>query len=165
MIKVGLLSDTHDSLPDGWQLFFTPVEEIWHAGDIGSAETALTLEEFRPLKAVHGNIDNTTITRQFPEALLFYCARLKVLITHIGGYPGKYQSKALGLIECERPGLFICGHSHILKVVYDKKYDMLHINPGAAGNYGIHENITMVRFVVNADKVTQLEVFDRPKRH
>ena len=163
MINVGLLSDTHGSLPDGWRNFFTSVDEIWHAGDIGAVETAITLEEFKPLRAVHGNIDNITLTLQFPEVLLFDCEKLKVLITHIGGNPGKYHSKAFKIIEQERPGLFICGHSHILKVIYDKKHDMLHINPGAAGNFGIHTNITMVRFSVDGNTVTHLEVFDRPR--
>ncbi|HHN48881.1 MAG TPA: metallophosphoesterase [Bacteroidales bacterium] len=164
MKKIGLLSDTHGSLPQAYNNFFSNVDEIWHAGDIGSMEVVEQLQAFKPLQAVFGNIDDLKVRSIFPEDQFFMCEGIKVLLTHIGGYPGRYEPRAKALILREKPGLFICGHSHILKVIYDRKYKLLHINPGAAGKYGLHQQITMIRFAVEADRITNMEIYDKPRR-
>jgi uncharacterized protein len=138
--------------------FFADCDEIWHAGDIGPIELTDKLAAFKPLRAVYGNIDDHLVRINFPENLVFYCEGLKVFITHIGGYPGRYSPAALSMIKREKPGLFICGHSHILKVMPDNKHNLLHINPGAAGNYGFHDKITFVRFAVNSTLIDKLEI-------
>lgn len=164
MKRIGILSDTHGSLPAAFADFFSDVDEIWHAGDIGSITVSEQLEGFKPLRAVHGNIDGTQVRQMFPENLLFHLEGMKVLLTHIGGYPGKYEPRAKALIATEKPGLFVCGHSHILKVMFDPKYQLLHINPGAAGNSGLHRNITMIRCEIEDGRVNNLEVFDKPRK-
>ncbi len=164
MKKIGLLSDTHGSLPQAYNNFFSNVDEIWHAGDIGSMEVVEQLQAFKPLRAVFGNIDGMKVRSIFQEDQVFMCEGIKVLLTHIGGYPGRYEPRAKTLILREKPGLFICGHSHILKVIYDRKYKLLHINPGAAGKYGLHQQITMIRFAVEADRITNMEIYDKPRR-
>lgn len=163
MKRIGILSDTHGALPERFEDFFADVDEIWHAGDIGSTEVINRLEAYKPLRAVSGNIDDAAIRQKFPEILIFNCESMKVLLTHIGGYLGKYDARARQLIISEKPALFVCGHSHILKVIYDKKYNLLHINPGAAGNSGLHKQITMIRCEVDSDRVVNLEVFDKPR--
>jgi len=160
MKVIGLLSDTHTYLHPKIFDFFAGCNEIWHAGDIGNYETAAALAEFRPLRAVHGNIDGMEVRSVYPKTQLFYCEDLKVMITHIGGYPGKYESAAIPMIQKERPGMFISGHSHILKVIYDQKFQLLHINPGAAGKSGLHHVITFVRFVVEGKNIRDLEIFE-----
>jgi len=140
--------------------FFRECDEIWHAGDIGNIATADQLSKLKPLKAVYGNIDGSQLRISFPEHELFYCEEVKVLMIHIGGYPGRYNPKARKLIEDNKPKLFISGHSHILKVMPDKKHKLLHINPGAAGNSGLHKSITMVRFVIDKQEIKDLEVLD-----
>ncbi|MDP2423471.1 MAG: metallophosphoesterase family protein [Bacteroidales bacterium] len=164
MKRVGILSDTHGTLPEAYLGFFVDVDEIWHAGDIGSEEVASKLAEFKPLRAVYGNIDAVRIRQLFSEQLVFDCEGVKVFMTHIGGYPGKYNSKAKGTIVREKPGICVCGHSHILKVMFDQRYNLLHINPGAAGASGFHTHITMIRCTIENGKVKDLEVYDKPKR-
>jgi uncharacterized protein len=163
MTKIGLLSDTHGRFPENIRDFFASCDEIWHAGDIGSVHVAGLLAEFKPLRAVYGNIDGHEIRLSFPEINLFAVEKVKVAIMHIGGYPGRYEKKAKELIIKEKPGLFVSGHSHILKVMYDPVYNLLHINPGAAGNSGLHRKITMVRFRIDGDKISDLEVFEKDR--
>ena len=163
MIKIGLLADTHSFLHEKVYDFFSATDEIWHAGDIGFTQIATLLERFKPLRAVHGNIDDTEVRRRFPQELAFNSEQVKVFMIHIGGYPGRYDRHALKRIGEEKPDLFICGHSHILKVIYDPKYKMLCINPGAAGKFGLQRSITMVRFVIDGKEIRDLEVLDLPR--
>lgn len=160
MKKIGILSDTHGYIHPGVSDFFVPCNEIWHAGDIGNIETADKLAKLKPLKAVYGNIDDMKIRTEYPEYEIFNCEGVKVLIIHIGGYPGRYSQKARQLIELHQPQLFISGHSHILKVMPDKKYQLLHINPGSAGKSGLHKKITMVRLTIDGDQIKVLDVFE-----
>ena len=158
MTRIGLISDTHGSFPDRLFEFFKTCDEIWHAGDIGSADVLEKLREFRPLRAVYGNIDGTDIRISCPLEQLFDCEDVRVYMIHIGGYPGNYNPHARKIIEAEKPGLFISGHSHILKVIYDKKFRLLHINPGAAGKSGLHKVITLVRFSIDGRDIRDLEI-------
>lgn len=158
MTRIGLLSDTHGDIHPRVFDFFADCHEIWHAGDIGPIAVADKLAAFKPIKAVYGNIDDHQVRAQFTENLVFHCEQLKVFMTHIGGYPGRYSPAALAVIKREKPGLFICGHSHILKVMPDHKHNLLHINPGAAGKYGFHHKITLVRFTIDGCKVDKLEI-------
>lgn len=160
MKRIGLLSDTHGYIHPRVSDFFTHCDEIWHAGDIGNIETADNLAQIKPFKAVYGNIDGGLLRSSFKEVEIFKCEDVIVFMIHIGGYPGRYSPKARKLIEEHKPKLFISGHSHILKVMPDKKYGLLHINPGAAGNSGLHKSITMVRFVIDGADIRDLEVFD-----
>ncbi len=160
MKKIGLLSDTHTFLHPEIFEFFENVDEIWHAGDIGNSETADSLATFKPLVAVHGNIDDAKIRLSYPEIQAFSCENIKVLMIHIGGYPGNYARGIKNLIRIERPNLFISGHSHILKVINDPKYQLLHMNPGAAGNSGLHKQQTFMRFKIDGKRISDLEVFD-----
>jgi len=158
MKKIGLLSDTHTYLHPRIFEFLKDCDEIWHAGDIGNLETINKLARFKPVKAVYGNIDGQSVRASHPEVQSFYCEEVKVLMIHIGGYPGRYSKRAKQLIEKEKPGLFISGHSHILKVMPDAKYDLLHMNPGAAGKFGLHQKITFLRFVIEGKNIRDLEV-------
>lgn len=160
MKKIGLISDTHSYLHPRVFEHFKNCDEIWHAGDIGSIEVLDDLKKFKPTKAVSGNIDNHIIRSATKQILNFNCEGVNVLITHIGGYPPNYNPKTRALLNQENVNLFICGHSHILKVIFDKKRDVLHINPGAAGKYGIHKVITLVRFEISNGKVENLEVIE-----
>ena len=160
MKKIGLISDTHSYLHPRVFEHFKNCDEIWHAGDIGSIEVLDDLKKFKPTKAVSGNIDNHIIRSATKQILNFNCEGVNVLITHIGGYPPNYNPKTRALLNQENVDLFICGHSHILKVIFDKKRDVLHINPGAAGKYGIHKIITLVRFEISNGKVENLEVIE-----
>ena len=164
MIKIGLLSDTHGYLDPKIYKYFNKVDEIWHAGDIGSLKVIDELKAFKPLKAVYGNIDNHEIRSIFREVEFFISNGLKVLIIHIGGYPNRYPAKIQALIEEYNPDLFICGHSHILKVIYDKRNGLMHMNPGACGRYGIHTMRTLLRFSVGDGKVSKLEVIELGRR-
>ena len=164
MKKIGILSDTHGFIHPHVLEFFSTADEIWHAGDIGDLRVARDLMKIKPLKAVHGNIDGHEIRLEFPERQLFRIEEVKVLMVHIGGYPGRYDRHALQMIEQERPGLFICGHSHILKVMYDKKHELLHVNPGSAGKYGLHNSITAVRLIMDGGNMRDLEVLDIPRK-
>jgi putative phosphoesterase len=158
--RIGLLSDTHSWLDPRLLDHFSACDEIWHAGDLGNLAISDELSRFKPLRAVYGNIDDQKVRIVHPEHLLFTVEGLKVYITHIGGYPGAYFNEARRYIEENKPGLFICGHSHICKVMRDQKYGLIHINPGAAGKHGFHKIRTAVRFMVEAGKIKDLEVIE-----
>lgn len=160
MKKIGLLSDTHSYLDNAVERYFAEVDEIWHAGDIGSIEVLEQLEAFKPTRAVYGNIDNAQIRAATKGVLRFELDGVDVAITHIAGYPGKYNHKVQEYLRLGPPKLFICGHSHILKVQFDKQHQMLHINPGAFGIHGFHKQRTMVRFELNQGKIENLEAID-----
>lgn len=163
-MNIGLLSDTHGFLDETIFDYFADVDEIWHAGDIGDSNVIDRLAAFRPLRAVYGNIDDQSLRHRFPEDLCFEAEGLRVFMTHIGGYPGRYNARARNIIDDYRPGLFICGHSHILKVMPDKARNLLHINPGACGHHGFHFMRTIVRFTIEAGSIGQLEVIELGKR-
>ncbi|MEN8226096.1 MAG: metallophosphoesterase family protein [Bacteroidota bacterium] len=163
MKKIGLLSDTHSWLYPGIFDFFSDVDEIWHAGDIGNEVTFKQLAEFKQLRAVYGNIDGQGIRQLCPEVIVFDCEDLKVLIKHIGGYPGRYDKSVISLLNKEKPDLFIAGHSHILKVIFDDKRDLMHLNPGSAGRYGMHTKITCMRFTVEGRKIKDMEILEKDK--
>lgn len=160
MTKVGLLSDTHGWWDEKYLQYFETCDEIWHAGDIGSVEVAQKLAAFRPFRAVYGNIDGQEIRRMFPQVNRFTVDGAEVLMKHIGGYPGNYDPSVKGSLLVHPPKLFISGHSHILKVKYDKTLVMLHINPGAAGMSGFHKVRTMVRFAIDNGVFKDLEVIE-----
>ena len=164
MKKIGLLSDTHSFLDDKVFEYFKEVDEIWHAGDIGSMEVVEQLEAFKPLKAVYGNIDGGVLRQSFPLDLRFDCEGMDVFMTHIGGYPGRYNKRVREILEVNPPDLFICGHSHILKVMPDKTHKLLHINPGACGNHGFHKVKTIIRFSMDKGRITGMEVIELGKR-
>ncbi len=163
MIKIGLLSDTHCYVHPRIYDVFAECDEIWHAGDIGDIATADELNAIKPLRAVFGNIDGHIVRATYPESLVFNCENVKVYMTHIGGYPDRYAKPAKDIIKLEAPNLFISGHSHILKVMYDKKQQLLHINPGAAGKSGFHQVITLVRFCIDSSNIKDLEVIELNK--
>ncbi len=163
MTRIGLLSDTHGYWDERYLKYFEPCDQIWHAGDIGSMEIVERLEAFRPLKAVYGNIDGQDIRRLFPEIARFTVDGADVLMKHIGGYPGKYDASIRSTLFANPPRLFISGHSHILKVKYDKSLNLLHINPGAAGIYGFHTVRTLVRFCIDNGSFSDLEVIELNK--
>ncbi|GGG14271.1 metallophosphoesterase family protein [Pontibacter amylolyticus] len=164
-MKIGLLSDTHDYIDDQILRLLGDRDEIWHAGDFGTARVAERLSEVAPLRGVYGNIDGQDIRVLYPKVLRFEANGLDVLMTHIGGYPGKYHPDIRDQIRANPPGLFITGHSHILKVMPDKNLNnLLHINPGAAGMHGFHKVRTMVRFSIDAGKVRDLQVIELGKR-
>lgn len=157
-MKIGLLSDTHGWLDPQILEFFEECEEVWHCGDIGTMDVADELSRRFIFRAVYGNIDGGMIRHTYPETELFCCEEVKVLMTHIGGYPGHYDPRIKPLLLRERPRLFVCGHSHIAKVMYDKKLNCLHINPGAAGKYGFHKVRTAVRFILEKENIKDLEL-------
>jgi len=164
MKKIGLLSDTHGFLDDKIMDFFDACDEIWHAGDIGSLAVADKLNSIKPLKAVYGNIDGQEVRIVYPKIQSFQCGQVHVLMIHIGGYPGKYEKDVRTIIQNTAVDLFISGHSHILKVMYDKKNELLHINPGAAGKSGLHKHQTAVRFVIDGKNIKDLEVFEKKRQ-
>lgn len=164
MTKIGIISDTHGYWDDKYLHYFEPCDEIWHAGDIGTMEVAERLAAYRPLRAVHGNIDTEDIRRIYPERLRWKCEDVDVLMTHIGGYPGNYDPHIRGQIYASPPQLFIAGHSHILKVKFDKTLNLLHINPGAAGMSGWHKERTLVRLTIEHNKFTDCEVITLGER-
>ena len=159
-MKIGVISDTHGTFDRVLEEFLAPCDEIWHAGDFGSVDTADRIAAFKPLRAVYGNIDDGVMRRMYHEFNYFKVEDVSVLMTHIGGYPRHYYPKALQHIHGSRPKIFVAGHSHILKVIYDPVYNMLHINPGAAGNYGFHKVRTLVRFTINGSKFEDMEVIE-----
>ena len=160
MQRIGLLSDTHGYWDERYLSYFKECDEIWHAGDIGSLEIAEKLSAFRPFRAVYGNIDGIDIRVRYPEVNRFKIEEVEVLMKHIGGYPGKYDSSIRAQLFVRPPQLFISGHSHILKVKYDKTLNMLHINPGAAGIYGFHKVRTLIRFTIDGKDFKDLEVIE-----
>ena len=165
-MRIGLLSDTHSFLDERIFEHFAECDEVWHAGDFGSLELLERLRAFKPLRGVYGNIDGADIRLEVPLDVRFECAGLSVLMTHIGGYPGRYEPRVRQLLQDDPPvgGLFISGHSHILKVMPDRKLDFLHINPGACGNYGWHKVKTLVRFTVEAGRISELQVIELGSR-
>lgn len=160
MMRIGLISDTHGYLDDAVFKHFDHCDEIWHAGDFGTLELADKLNLFKPLRGVYGNIDGNDIRSVYPEKIRFICEGTTVLMTHIGGFPGKYDPRIREEIYSNPPGLFISGHSHILKVMYDKKLNCLHLNPGAAGKYGWHKVRTLLRFCISEEKIHTLEIVE-----
>lgn len=160
MTRIGLLSDTHGFLHPRLFSFFEKTDEIWHAGDFGDIETADRLAAFKPLKGVYGNIDGQDVRVVYPQHQRFMCEEVDVWMTHIGGYPGHYEQYVKPEIFNRPPNLFISGHSHILKVIYDKKLDFLHMNPGAAGYYGFHKVSTTIRFVIDGKNIRDLEIWE-----
>jgi uncharacterized protein len=160
MKRIGLLSDTHNYLDPSVFRHFENCDEIWHAGDIGSIAIANQLAEVKPLRAVYGNIDGYDVSSVYPESLRFTCEEADIFMTHIGGYPGRYEKKVKDAF-LEKPfQLFVCGHSHILKVMFDEKWQCLHINPGAAGKQGWHKVKTLVRFSIEGKHFRDLEVIE-----
>lgn len=158
---IGLISDTHGVFDAPFREFFEPVDEIWHAGDFGGGlELAEQIARFKPLKGVAGNCDNHSLRFIHPLHRVFECEGLKVLMTHIGGYPGRYDARARQLIDLHHPDIFVCGHSHILKVMRDDKRNMMTINPGAAGIQGFHIVRTALRFKIEQGRIHSMEVFE-----
>jgi putative phosphoesterase len=159
-MKIGLLSDTHSYLDPQIFHYFSDCDEIWHAGDIGNHELANRLEEFKPLRAVYGNIDDKKMQLRYPEHNRFTIDGLDVWMTHIGGYPGKYPKKIREMMLTNPPDLYISGHSHILKVMPDAQFGLLHMNPGACGIEGWHKMKTLLRFDVNNGQISNLELIE-----
>jgi putative phosphoesterase len=164
MKQIVLLSDTHHTLDERFFSHFENADEIWHAGDIGSLEVTDQLKNFAPVRAVFGNIDNHKIRAHFKKMLLFRCEDVKVMMTHIGGYPNRYAKGIKERLEEIQADLFICGHSHILKVMYDKKIKTMHMNPGAIGDFGIHQVKTVLCFTIDGKDIKKLRVVEFPKR-
>lgn len=162
MKKILLLSDTHSYINEDILKYVQQADEVWHAGDIGDLKVTDAIQALKPLRAVYGNIDDAKARLEFPENNRFVCEAVDVLITHIGGYPGKYNPRIREMIYENPPKLFICGHSHILKVMPDKKLNLLHMNPGAAGKHGFHQVRTMLRFTIDGKKIENLEVIEFP---
>ncbi len=163
MKTIGVLSDTHGFIDNKIMDFFHDCNEIWHAGDIGSIDVADKLASFKSFRGVYGNMDGQDVRLTYTKISRFRCEEVDVLITHIGGYPGRYDKEIKGLLDADAPDLFIAGHSHILKVMYDKKYQFLYINPGAAGKSGFHKSRTAVRFQIDKHEIMNLEVIDIKK--
>jgi putative phosphoesterase len=164
MKKIGVLSDTHGFLDEKIWKYFADVDEIWHAGDIGSVEVLDSLKAFKPTKAVFGNIDDYQIRRETPEFLSFRVEECNILITHIAGKPGKYAQPLYVRLQDEKPDILVCGHSHILLVKTDPFHKMLWINPGACGNKGFHSVKTLLRFEINGKKPQNMQVIELGKR-
>lgn len=160
MTRIGLLSDTHGYLNPKILNFFENTDQIWHCGDIGSLDVLDNLRLFKPLRCVYGNIDDKKIRQVCKELEVFQCEEMKVFLTHIGGYPGKYPPNIRTLLTEHKPEIFACGHSHILKVMYDPKHNLLFMNPGAAGNTGFHQVITAIRFEIHQKECRNLEVLN-----
>ncbi len=164
LLKVGLLSDTHGYLDDSVYKYFSEVDEVWHAGDIGTLDIIDKLESFKKFRAVYGNIDGQEIRVRTNKNQLIIHGENRVLITHIAGKPGKYSTRVQKLIKDYKPTILICGHSHFLKVENDKRFNLLHMNPGAAGRHGFHKIRTMLRFSLTPEKITNLEAIELGKR-
>jgi putative phosphoesterase len=160
MKRIGLLSDTHGWRDDKYVTYFSVCDEIWHAGDIGSEAVARDLAAIKPLRAVYGNIDGYPLRGEFPRITRFKMEDINVMMTHTGGYPGRYDPSIRSELYAAKPQLFISGHSHILKVIYDKYLNCLHINPGAAGISGFQQVRTLVRFVIDKAEIKDLEVIE-----
>lgn len=162
---VGLISDTHGVFDREFKDFLAPVDQVWHAGDFGGGmDTFREISSFKPLMGVYGNCDGQDIRFDCPEYRYFTCGGMTVLMMHIGGYPGRYDRRAKELIEKYRPQLFVCGHSHILKVMYDKRYEMMTVNPGACGVQGWHAVRTALRFHIDGGQLHDMEVMNLPRK-
>lgn len=164
MFKIGLLSDTHGRLDKRLLPFFSECDEIWHAGDIGSLEVFDALNAFKPLVAVYGNIDDHNLRTRIPLEQRQTREELDIWMVHIGGYPGNYDRRVKERIRQDPPGLFISGHSHILKVMNDRKLRLLHINPGASGNHGLHRVKTAIRFSISGSRISDLEILELERK-
>jgi putative phosphoesterase len=165
MTRIGLLSDTHGFLDPTLEKHFDHCDEIWHAGDIGSLEVLDTLRAWnKPIKAVYGNIDSHIIQKETIEDLWWHCEDVHVFMTHIAGYPGRYNTRVARLIREKNPALVICGHSHILKIIYDQQLKHLHVNPGACGLQGLHYVRTAVRFAIDGNEIKEMQVIELGKR-
>jgi putative phosphoesterase len=164
MTRIGLISDTHNYLDDAIFKHFENCDEIWHGGDFGTVEIADKLKAFKPLKGVYGNIDGYDVRSVYPEKLVWNCEEVKVYMTHIGGYPNRYAPNIKQDLINNKAKLFISGHSHILKIIYDDKINCLHINPGAAGNQGWHKIRTIVRFAIDGPAIKDCEVIELGRR-
>ena len=164
MIKIGLISDTHNFLDEAVFKHFEKCDEIWHAGDFGTDAIAERVRAFKPLKGVYGNIDGYDIRSVYPEKLVWNCEDVKVYMTHIGGHPAKYAPRIKQELIQNDARLFISGHSHILKIMYDDKINCLHMNPGAAGNQGWHKIRTIVRFAIDGSNIKDCEVIELGRR-
>jgi len=160
MKRIGLLSDTHSYVPPKIVDFFKECDEVWHAGDIGDIKVTEHLSNHSIFRAVYGNIDGYPVRNIYSAIEIFNCEEVKVLMTHIGGYPNRYEKKVNELIRTEKPKLIITGHSHILKVMYDKKNELLHMNPGAAGKFGSHKFMTALRFEIIGNEIKNLEILE-----
>ena len=165
MKKILLISDTHSYLDPKLIKHINSSDEVWHAGDIGDVSLCDELEKHKNVKAVFGNIDDNNIRSKYPENLFFNCEQVKVFITHIGGYPGKYSSRIKNILLENKPNLFICGHSHILKVIFDKEFNLLHINPGACGNNGFHIIKTAIKFEIDNEEIKNLSIIELGNRN
>lgn len=164
MKKILLLSDTHSYIDDKILKYVNQADEVWHAGDIGNLKVTDSISKLKPLRGVYGNIDDAKARIEFPLDNRFMCEGVSVYMTHIGGYPKKYNARVLNELKSNTPKLFICGHSHILKVMYDKDFNLLHLNPGAAGIYGMHQVRTMLRFEIDKDQIKNLEIIELGKK-
>ncbi len=165
MTNILLLSDTHSYIDEQILNHVKQADEVWHAGDIGDLQVTDAIKALKPLRGVYGNIDNHEIRGEFPENNRFMCEGVDVWITHIGGYPNAYNMRVREAIKANPPKLFICGHSHILKVMPDKKLSLLHMNPGAVGKHGFHKIRTMLRFTIDKGKIDNLEVIEFENRY
>jgi uncharacterized protein len=164
MTHIGLISDTHGFLDEKVFEHFKNCDEIWHAGDFGTATLATSLKKFKPLRGVYGNIDGYDIRSVFPDKLVWKCENVDVFMTHIGGHPARYAPGIKNQLKENKTNLFICGHSHILKVIYDNKINCLHMNPGAAGIQGWHTIRTIIRFAIDGKEIKDCEVIELGKR-
>jgi putative phosphoesterase len=164
MKKILLISDTHSYLDPALMKHIEEADEVWHAGDIGSLDVTDRIKTIKPLRAVYGNIDDANARNEFPKNLVFVCEGLKVFITHICGQPTNYLKEVKDIMAAEKPKLFICGHSHILKVMYQQQYKLLHMNPGACGQHGFHQVKTVLRFVVDQGEIKDLAIIELGKR-
>lgn len=160
MRKILLISDTHSFLDEKLFKHIDEADEVWHAGDIGNIDVTDKLKKLKSLKAVYGNIDGAELRKEFKKNLIFNCENVKVYITHICGQPTNYLKEVKDILELEKPKIFICGHSHILKVMYQKKYEVLHLNPGACGNHGFHQIKTALRFVIDNTEIKDLAIIE-----
>jgi uncharacterized protein len=163
-MKIGVLSDTHGYLDKVVLDHFASCDEIWHAGDVGDPVVLKTLQDFKVVRSVYGNIDSPELQHQLPEDLLFHCEGLSIFITHITGSPPHYNARVKKILTDQKPDILVCGHSHILKVIKDPKYGCLYINPGAAGNHGFHHIKTILRFDILGREIKNMEVIELGKR-
>lgn len=164
MKRIGIISDTHGSCPSDIKQFLQACDEVWHAGDVGSEATLSEWERFKPLTAVYGNIDDYRVQKRLSEWAVFKCEDCKIIMTHIGGYPGRYNADVVDKIKKERPDVLIDGHSHILKVMRDPKHNLMFFNPGAAGNHGLHQFRTALRLKIEGKRLFDLEVLEIPRK-
>jgi len=159
-VRIGLLSDTHRYLDEALFNYFEQCDEVWHAGDFGSLEVLDALRKFKPVRGVYGNVDGAQLRADLPQDLAWECEGMRVFMTHIGGYPGNYDRRVKTELKRSVPGLFICGHSHILKIMRDPALGLVHMNPGAAGHHGWHLMRTAIRFSVSEEKISEVEVIE-----